>query len=280
MNTSKNSDETNAFYAHLYDEPSTENLDLPKLMDYLKDKSISKKIDVREPIIKNYEGSMEALAGKFAKARVHNLKAPKMEFEPLLGEIRFEEKLIQDPTKKVSGILYDGPSLMEVFHELLPEGEDDLSHLHVIFTNRLFGTWSQVDRRYHARVSIYGFPSLISTTGIVEAPAKPKKFYQLKRQYAAMGQKVPLEVLKEKFRGKFIDYDDERLTEVMKGYLMQAVFHHLGFDPFCHDVTCKLHNSHWQEEVIKSKLRPTETEFCNHHREMLDKIRRKFGKGD
>lgn len=274
MKNSKNQSKSKSFYAHLYNDPSTENLELSELADYLKEKSIFKKIEVREPLVKNHEEPSEVLAEKFAKARVRNLKAPKMKFEPLLGEIRFEEELVRNPAKKVSGILYDGSSLMRVFHELLPEDEKNYSHLHVIFTNRLFGTWNQDDHRYHARVSVYGFPSLISTTGIVEAPAKPKEFYQLKRQYATMKQTVPLESLKEEFQGRFIDYDDDRLTEVMKGYLMQAVFYHLTSNPFCDDENCRLFNSHWQEEVINAQL--SEPEFCDRHEKTIEEWREKF----
>lgn len=274
MKNSKNQNKTNSFYAYLYDDPSTENLDLSELADYLMGKSIFKKVETREPLVKNYPGSTEDLAEKFAKARVRNPETPKADFDPLLGEIRFEEELVQNPPKKVSGILYDAPNLMDVLHELLPENEKNLSHLHVIFTNRLFGTWSQDDYRYHARVSIYGFPSLISTTGIVEAPAKPKEFYQLKQRYAAMGQSVPLESLKKEFQGKFIDYNDERLTEVMKGYLMQAVFHHFTSEPFCSNENCRLFNAHWQEEVLKAQL--TEPEFCSEHEKTIGEWKKRL----
>ncbi|KXB03402.1 hypothetical protein AKJ35_00575 [candidate division MSBL1 archaeon SCGC-AAA833F18] len=274
MKNSKNPDKSNSSYTHLYGDPSTENLDSSELADYLRGKSIFRKIEVRESLVKNYSGSIEDLAEKFARARVRNLEAPKADFEPLLGEIRFEEELVQNPAKKVSGILYDGPSLMRVFSELLPEDEKNLSHLHVIYTNRLFGTWDQSDHRYHARVSIYGFPSIISTTGIVEAPAKPKEFYQLKRRYAARGQSIPIEDLKKKFQDRFIDYDDERLTEVMKGYLMQAVFHYFTSNPFCDDENCRLFNAHWQEEVLKAQL--TKPEFCLEHEKTIEEWKKRF----
>ncbi|NIM44429.1 MAG: hypothetical protein GTO54_02165, partial [Nitrososphaeria archaeon] len=64
------------------------------------------------------------------------------------------------------------------------------------------------NKRYHARTSVYGVPSVISTTGLVEAPAKPREYYLLKQQYEMLGKDL-LE-LKERFKGSFIDYDDER----------------------------------------------------------------------
>ncbi|MFQ6129785.1 MAG: DUF6775 family putative metallopeptidase, partial [Candidatus Hadarchaeaceae archaeon] len=109
-------------------------------------------------------------------------------------------------------------------------------------------------------------------TGIVEAPARPKEFYVLKQRYAALGgTDAQLEELKEKFRERFIDYDDERLTEVMKGYVMQAVFYHLKLDPFCVDKRCRLWNAHWQEEMLEAQL--SQPEFCEQHERELAQLR-------
>ncbi|MDI6820054.1 MAG: hypothetical protein QMC89_04015 [Candidatus Hodarchaeaceae archaeon] len=171
-------------------------------------------------------------------------------------------------------MLYDGFKLQALLREILPTDEFSIEHAHIIFTNRFFATFDEGDRRYHARVSVYGLPSIISTTGIVEAPAKPKEFYLLKQRYAALGMSgVPIEALKERFKGRFIDYDDDRLTEVMKGYVMQAIFHHLMLEPFCPDRKCRLFNGHWQEEVILAQLGPKEHEFCERHHAILEKLR-------
>jgi len=114
-------------------------------------------------------------------------------------------------------------------------------------------------------VSVYGFPSLISTTGIVEAPAKPRDFY-LKQQLG-----VSLLTLKEEFKGRFIDYNDPRLTEVMKGYVMQALFFHLTGNPFCKDKNCRLYNAHWQEDLIQTQL-TSKTDFCAQHQRLLTRL--------
>jgi hypothetical protein len=106
------------------------------------------------------------------------------------------------------------------------------------------------------------FPTLISTTGIVEAPAKPREFY-LKKQFGI----DPL-LLKENFKGRFIDYEDTRLIEAMKGYVMQAFFFHLTGNPFCEDPRCRLYNVHWQEEVIRAQIE-SGYEFCESHNKIL-----------
>jgi hypothetical protein len=162
---------------------------------------------------------------------------------------------------------YDGFKLQAVAGELLSEKESGLRHVHLIFTPRLFGTWDEMDHRYHARVCILGYPNLISTTGVIEAPAKPRELYRLKRE-------IKGKELKGRFRGKFIDYDDPRLTEVLKGYAMQGIFYFLTLEPFCSEPCCRLFNSHWQEEIIKAQLEGPE--FCAHHEKMLQDLRKKF----
>ena len=78
-------------------------------------------------------------------------------------------------------------------------------------------------------------------------------------------------VLKEEFEGRFIDYDDSRLTEVMKGYLLQAIFFHMTGDPFCKNKNCRLYNAHWQEEVIHAQLE-TSDELCKNHQAILQSL--------
>lgn len=75
--------------------------------------------------------------------------------------------------------------------------------------------------------------------------------------------------LKPELRGRFIEHDDERLTEVMKGYVAQTLFYHLFGESFCEDGDCRLYNAHWQEEVIRAQL-GGRYEFCPRHRRMLE----------
>ena len=180
----------------------------------------------------------------------------------LEGEVSYERRRIDQEDFKPFGILYDGFGLQSIFSSLISQDERGLDHCHIIFTNQLLGTWDEDDHRFHARVSVYGFPSVISATGVVEAPAKPREFY-LKRRLG-----VPLEVLKGEFRGRFIDHEDPRLTEVIKGYTMQAIFFHMTGDPFCDDPDCRLYNAHWQEELIRAQV-GGKYDFCTNHRRFL-----------
>jgi hypothetical protein len=259
---------------HLYEDPSSKTLNLPEIVRYLQEKLGEIRVDVRKPLIAtSSRNEAEVLARRIAEIKIRDPTSRWARSEPFPAEIEFEWKLLLNPTKRLTGILYDGVQLQLIALELLPRDELTLNNLHVVFTNRLFGTY-EPDGRYHAHVSIYGFPSLISTTGIVEAPAKPKEFYELRQRYLALGDQVALERLKERFRERFIDYGDPRLTEVLKGYVMQAVFYHLGFDLFCTNRWCRLFNARWQEEVIEAQL--SKPEFCELHAKALEKIRNRL----
>jgi len=81
---------------------------------------------------------------------------------------------------------------------------------------------------------------------------------------------IPSDVLKGELKGRFIDHGDPRLTEVMKGYVMRALFFHLTGNPFCDHPDCRLYNAHWQEELIRAQL-DGKYEFCRDHRKSLNR---------
>src|SRR5690348_18191583 len=66
----------------------------------------------------------------------------------------------------------------------------------------------------HDALPIY--PSIISTTGIIEAPAKPRAYYLIMQHSISQG--LNLDTLKDKFRGKFLEYHDKNLAQVVRGY--------------------------------------------------------------
>ncbi len=211
-------------------------------------------------------GDMEGLARELASFRVLDIEKPFTLNEPMYGEIQYEKKVLEGRAKP-GGILYDGIQLHNFFREMIPAEERRLDDVHIIFTDRLFGTFDTNDLRYHARSIICGYPSIISTSGIVEAPAKPREFY-IEKQMCSLNDIMGIERLKQKFKGRFIDYNDRRMTEVVKGYTMQAVFYQLFHEAFCEDKNCRLYNAHWQEELIDAQMKPPE--FCKVHEKMLD----------
>jgi len=253
----------------LYDEGTAEKLNIEEVTEYLRGKLGKAQVTVRGNPFAFWPEKSSDYARKLASIKIQDVGrkiAPGQ--EPLYGEISYEKRRILGETRSF-GVLYDGFQLQRVFSELIAWDEHSLKVVHIFFTNRLFATWEESDKRYHARTSVYGIPSLISTTGLVEAPAKPREYYLLKQQYEMLGKDL-LE-LKGRLKASFIDYEDERLTEVIKGYAMQAVFYHLVGNPFCEDKGCRLYNAHWQEELIFAQLE-SEYEFCERHTKVLDSL--------
>ncbi len=260
-------------FIYLYDGAKTDKLETGKIAKYLKQKLEKVQVVIRDDFLVHYlsflpssqrEEGTDFLARELAGLKIRKINEREF-FKPLPAEVEYEKRKLLNPNLKAFGILYEGFKLAALFSWLVPKGELSLECCHIAFTNQLFGTWDQNNHRYHARVSIYSFPSLISTVGLVEAPAKPKEFY-LRRQLGSDPT-----ILEQQFKGRFIDYEDPRLTEVMKGYLLQVLFFHMTGNPFCKDKNCRLYNAHWQEEVIHAQLE-TPHELCKSHQAILHSL--------
>jgi hypothetical protein len=258
---------------HLYSEPRARAVDFGELAAYVAQKLPQAKVDVRPPMVETHlqrtPEDLARLAKAFAGSKIRNPALPRMPFEPLYGEIDFERRRLSDPENLTFGLLYDGLALIRLFGELIPEEQSGPDDVNIVFTNQLVGTWEESDRRWHARVGVFSFPSIISTSGVVEAPAKPREYYLMRQQYSALGMVETAEVeFRKAYPGTFIDHDDSRMTEVLKGYVMQAVFFHVAGEEFCDDPDCRLFNAHWQSEMIHAQL-DDEYEFCPQHEKML-----------
>ncbi len=247
----------------LYRESRSHSLGIEEIESYLEEK-LSARVTVKKGLLR------ETHAQVLARLRVLDIYRPFTPNEPLPGEIAYEKRVL-DGDVSPRGILYDGLRLQEIYREELPREERGLRNVHIIFTDRFIGTYDEDDRRYHGRVIVLGYPTVISLTGLVEAPAKPREYYIARRLGDAVAEKV-LEDLGD----RYLDYDDPRTPEVLKGYAMQGVFYQLLGEAFCPYRGCRLFNAHWQEEVLRAQL--TRPEFCEKHGEMLKELRRKLKK--
>lgn len=165
--------------------------------------------------------------------------------------------------------LLDGFGLQRIYSDFICEDEMELEHVHVIFKDSLVATYDEVTRRFHARTLICGTPSIISTNGIIEAPAKPSDYY-FKMMLSNLLDRSNEEI-KTKFKGRFIDYGDPSVFCAALGFAVQAVFYFLtDGDPFCIENTCTLYNSHWQEEMIRAQVKTPK--FCKYHETLLSFI--------
>jgi hypothetical protein len=270
MSSSRRIDLVLPSVVNLYDEPSSPTFIVGEIAGFLKEMFPNLDVTTRKEFLSFHSPEPDELAKELAFSKIRGIEGIQDEVEPLYGEIQFEKSILAKPHRRIIGILYDGFKLQKVFRDALPENESNLDVAHIAFTNRLFCTFEKGDNRYHARVIMCGFPSLISTTGIIEAPAKPKEFYMIKQKYHSMGTEPPEEELKAAIEGRFIDYDDEKLTQALKGYVLQALFYHTTGDPFCKDKDCMLFNAHWQEELLNAQI--VSGQLCERHRGLLEEM--------
>jgi hypothetical protein len=162
--------------------------------------------------------------------------------------------------------------MQRLFETMINENESNTDHVHIVFEDRLICTFSEEDWRYHARTIVAGSPSIISTTGIVEAPAKPKEWYIKQMQLATYDIGSDSDendaVSSSNDKEKYLDYGDYRINFAAVGYTLQALFFFITEgNPFCNDINCRLYNAHWQEELIHSQIQSER--LCNEHAALL-----------
>lgn len=188
------------------------------------------------------------------------------------GKIPVQYVKLKEKVIKARGLLFDFIGTEGALSRLNSAKERDACH--IILTQKLFATFDD-DKRLHIRASIYGFPSVISTSGIVEGPAKPKEYYLYKQRYSRLGAwELEGPKIKKRFKGRFIDYRDKRMNEVLKGYISQALFFYIFGSPFCAKRNCRLYNAHWQKDLIYSQVKSAG--FCAQHKKLLRKIKDKY----
>jgi hypothetical protein len=120
----------------------------------------------------------------------------------------FEIRIIK--TKKSSlrtkGIIFDLQGTQGAFLKAHRQTKDTGS---IILSEKIFATLDDFNRP-HIRASIYSYPCIISLSGIVEGPAKPKEFYTYKQRYSMLGTWYLEEArFKKKLAGHFLDYQDK-----------------------------------------------------------------------
>ena len=116
--------------------------------------------------------------------------------------------------------------MQRLFETMINENESNIDHVHIVFEDRLICTFSEEDWRYHARTIVGGSPSIISTTGIVEAPAKPKEWYIKQMQlttYDKDSDGDENEAIPSSEKEKYLDYGDSRINFAAVGYALQAL---------------------------------------------------------
>ncbi len=228
----------------LYSDGASESLVMDEVVGFLTEVGLGAKFcgDFLSHLSLNSEEQSE-LGLLLDRTRVHDIEKP----VDSLKESTFPDQLFEKE-------LYDGFWVQRIFSKFfLKKNPDELlqNSFHLIVTGKLLGTFGF--RRYHARVIISGLPSLISTSGLVEGPARPREYYFLKAEFLHSGKDIA--ELDQFFNGRFISPDDPGISKTVGAYALQPLLHHFSGKEFCDDPQCSLFNSHWQEEVIRIQCR-------------------------
>lgn len=98
------------------------------------------------------------------------------------------------------------------------------------------------------------------------------------------------QTIQEMFGDRMLRYEDPRLNEAVKGITLSMIFSTLGewgkasqcsttdLSVGMPDIskTCRMHDAHWQEEVIATQIKkPGQPEFCDYHTEIFDILKEK-----
>ncbi len=262
----------------IYAEPRCRSIDYEDVAAYIQEKMPAAEVFLRGPLLEEFTGGgaamrearARALATALAAARIRRIEGPAAQArQPLGGEVEYEFRRLKNRESSAFGILYDSRMILEICRDLIPSTESGLADLSIIFTNQLIGNRDLADKRYHARTVILGAPSIVSTGGVAEAPARARGYYLARRSSEWLGlQEEEKNRLARSFADDFLELEDPRLTSVAKGLAMQAVVYRLTGKPFCTDKDCRLFNAHWQSELIRSQL-GSGPEFCRVHSDLL-----------
>jgi hypothetical protein len=253
----------------LYKEPAISEINIEKLIDFL-EYNFPFEVEIKDNIFKEF--SLKDIK-KISSIRITDIKNSFSKHRSSDIEIEFEGKLcknssVMNSTTKVENaqeisqvFMYDGFELQKILRYL----NDNKETLHIILTNRLTCTFDENDGRYHARAVICANPAIISTTGIIEAPAKPKEYYFEIMELESQG--LDIRSAKEKYKEEFLEYNDKRLTKIIEGYILQVIFYNITGEAFCENIECRLNNAHWQKDLLFSQLEINK--LCKKHNEIL-----------
>lgn len=267
---------------YIYSEPRCPSVDFEEILSYAKDLLPAASVSITGPLVEEHldgdGGVAVELSALLAKAKVKSIDRPVPQDQAVLpGESAYELRRLGQKSSAVFGLIYDAYILSGVYSSIIPSGKSRLDQLHIVFTNQLIGTWSEADRRYHARTVLCGSPSIISLSGITIAPARDRGFYIARRGAEALGLSEEEKMaIADKYSGDSLNLDDVRLTGAAKGYVAQAIAYRLTGEAFCSDPDCRLYNAHWQHELIRAQLE-CRTEFCEDHAELFRHQARKIG---
>ena len=250
----------------IHPEPTVPEIRIAEIQKFVAD-TFSIKVELRKSF---FTHPNERMVEKIATTRIFELKKRFRKHTPSIEDIQIEREN-RETTHDETATLYDGFEMQKVITEFIPADEKMEDVLHIIFTNKTTCTFDEEeDYRYHARALIGSNPAIISTTGIIEAPAKPKQYYL---DLMTCFSKEEAKQIKEKYKGEFLEFHDSRLHEIAEGYVLQSIMYYETGEAFCDDKSCRLFNAHWQKDLFYSQI--INRKFCKRHSEIMNGLKNK-----
>lgn len=227
------------------------------------------KVSIKKHFFSPSSGELDQMAADFVALRLTDPAKRDARAVDSFALRDFEKKILCG-ISRARGVPYEGTGLMKLYQKLPVDSCGQPSESCVVVTDRLIMTWSEDDLRYHARVGVFGFPCVISISGLVEAPARPREYYLAKQALGIRGIGASEQTLAEQFGGRYLEPDDERTKQVLRGYILQCLFYSYNLEPFCKNKNCMLFNAHWQEEMLHAQVESGK--LCAKHQKLLLKI--------
>ena len=195
----------------LYDEPAVQEIQISNLKNFLLE-TFPVEVEVKECVFHNLD---EKDIEKISCCRVFDTTSPFKKHTPNKQEIDFEKNVCKDTklmenTIKVEDaeriedvVMYDGFQIQNAISTTISQDYLIQNNLHIVFTNKLTCTYDNLDHRYHGRTVICSNPAIISTTGMIEAPAKSREYYLEAMKCKVQG--LDIKSVKKNHSGEFLD---------------------------------------------------------------------------
>ena len=251
----------------IYDAPDAIGLDVRVIARHLADLLPQAQVETRTDFLTWHLGQFEPpqvelltdeVAARLEEREVHDLVAPdrRHELEPV------------PPESRDLGAVYLADQLQDVMRALLRRDERGPAFLHLAYITQCLGRWVAGASHLHLGIIQHGEPTIISTTGFVEAPALPREYAFRRTQLLGFGMEEAAEELDERFTGAALVHGDTRIDRVAAGYALQAVFRQMFGEQACATPTCPLHPAATHDELARAHL-SEDSRLCDRHARML-----------
>ena len=192
---------------YIYDGVDAEWFDTDAVKNYVEQWLPWLNIVIRDDLVGYASAPLDTLAELFSRLRVRHPSKRVVVNRILKPELDYETRLLTGRSRATAGVVYDGVELQRAVYGMMSAEERRLDGVSVWITERAIVTWDENDRRFHARVSVYGYPSIISTTGMVIAPARERAYY-ISRRFG-----IGTEPKTSPADGRYLEFRTQAVTE-------------------------------------------------------------------